>query len=101
MSTEVYNSAAALDTPFPDERLQPKPVKKRGTTAKPDARFDAYQRGKTADGWSADEGNEDEVEAPIRTILIKDATKTVITRNDSPDIIFSQSINAYRVITPA
>jgi len=39
---------------FPEDRLRPQPVKGRGTTAKPDARFDAYQREKTADGWSAD-----------------------------------------------
>ena len=85
MSTELNDSAPTLHSPFPNERLQPKPVKGRGTTDKPDARFDAYQREKMADGWSAVESNEDE-----------DATKTVITRNDSPDIMFSQSINAYR-----
>lgn len=84
------------DSPvFPDDRLQPKPVKGRGTTLQPGPRFDALAREKTTDGWEHAE-TEEEGETSYRTILIRDATKSIISHNNSPDIVFSQSINAYR-----
>ena len=33
---------------------------------------------------------------PLRTEVIADATRTIITRNNSPDISFDRSINPYR-----
>lgn len=33
---------------------------------------------------------------PLKTVLSKDQAKTVITRNDLPDVGFKQSINPYR-----
>lgn len=44
------------------------------------------------DGWRA----EDAAPPPIRTEVIHDATRTIIARNQSPDISFDQSINPYR-----
>ncbi|MBW7851522.1 MAG: PA0069 family radical SAM protein [Rhodospirillales bacterium] len=44
------------------------------------------------DGWAAD----DEPAPPLRTMVTADATRSVITRNDSPDVGFDRSINPYR-----
>jgi DNA repair photolyase len=43
-------------------------------------------------GWRAD----DDAPPPIKTEVIHDATRSIITRNKSPDISFEQSINPYR-----
>ncbi len=44
------------------------------------------------DGWHAD----DDAPPPLRTEVILDATRSIITRNQSPDISFDRSINPYR-----
>ena len=43
------------------------------------------------DGWDIDEEL-----PPLRTEVMADASRTVITRNQSPDISFDRSINPYR-----
>src|SRR5665213_1880372 len=44
------------------------------------------------DGWRA----EDATPPPLRTEVIRDATRTIIAHNKSPNISFDQSINPYR-----
>jgi DNA repair photolyase len=44
------------------------------------------------DGWAPD----DDAPPPLRTEVIIDSTRTIITRNQSPDISFDRSINPYR-----
>ncbi len=63
----------------------------RGADINPHPRFDAERREAFDDGWDI----EDEV-APLRTTVTQERAKTVITRNNSPDIGFDRSINAYR-----
>ncbi len=43
-------------------------------------------------GWRSD----DNAPPPLRTEVIHDATRTIISRNQSPDVSFDQSINPYR-----
>ena len=54
---------------------------------------------RTTDGWeteaSAAPAEDDEL-PPLRTTLTRDATRTIIARNNSPDIGFDRSINPYR-----
>ena len=63
------------------------------------SRFDSERRIRTTDGWeteaSADPTEDDEL-PPLRTTLTRDATRTIIARNTSPDIGFDRSINPYR-----
>jgi DNA repair photolyase len=66
-------------------------LKGRGTAQNPPARFERQSRDEFDDGW----GLEYE-QAPPRTTLIRDATRSIIARNDSPDIGFDRSINPYR-----
>jgi len=72
---------------FPDRAR-----KGRGATVNPDNRFAAHQREAWDDGWHRDEAG-----APVlNTTLAVDASRTVITYNQSPDVGFDRSINPYR-----
>jgi len=66
-------------------------VRGRGTGQNPAIRFDRESREAFDDGWDLEEDN-----PPPQTTLIRDASRTIIARNDSPDIGFDRSINPYR-----
>lgn len=71
--------------------------KGRGAVSNPDGRFEPARRVATDDGWTrAPLPGEEEELAPLATTLSVDASRTIIARNESPDIPFSQSINPYR-----
>ncbi len=63
----------------------------RGAISNLSGRFESYQREAFDDGWL-----EGEAPPPLRTTVSADHARTVISRNDSPDIAFDQSINPYR-----
>jgi DNA repair photolyase len=67
------------------------PLKGRGALSNPTGRFERRQREAVDDGWY-----QEEVPAFIPTSLEPDRARSVIARNDSPDIPFEQSINPYR-----
>lgn len=69
---------------------QPSSIKGRGTAQRIDARYNHHQRLAVDDGWFQ------EPENPPTTTVEIEHPKTIITRNQSPDIPFSQSINPYR-----
>jgi DNA repair photolyase len=79
---------------IPNDELPERPRKGRGAIANPASRFDAESRVALDDGWPAGEPDPDL--PPLRTTVMADATRTIIARNDSPDIPFDQSINPYR-----
>lgn len=63
----------------------------RGATANPTGRFEPAQREHFDDGWDP------EAEPPpLRTEIMVERARSIITRNDSPDIGFDRSINPYR-----
>jgi DNA repair photolyase len=68
------------------------PRKGRGAESNASGRFEIEQRVAFDDGW----GIADAAPAPVATRLAVDATRTIIARNDSPDIGFDRSINPYR-----
>ncbi len=63
----------------------------RGAVSNPAGRFERYREEAFDDGWG-----EPEEQPPPPTELIPDRTKTIIARNDSPDIPFDRSVNPYR-----
>lgn len=63
----------------------------RGAVSNPTARFEPLTRAFEDDGW----GSLDEVPS-LATQVQAERAKTIITRNDSPDISFDRSINPYR-----
>jgi DNA repair photolyase len=66
--------------------------KGRGAASNASGRFEGEERVAFDDGW----GTADLELPPVRTTLTVDATRTIIARNDSPDIGFDRSINPYR-----
>jgi DNA repair photolyase len=66
--------------------------KGRGAATNIDGRFEPYRHEAEDDGW----GGLDETASPVPTTVGVDSARTVISRNDSPDIPFDQSINPYR-----
>jgi DNA repair photolyase len=58
----------------------------------PEGRFATRQRQLEDDGW----GSLEEPLPPLETFVQPEAARSVISRNDSPDIPFRQSINPYR-----
>lgn len=67
------------------------PTKGRGTDSRVDGRYLAWQREAVDDGWQ-----QPEEERRVRTTVTAEHPRTIISRNDSPDIPFDQSINPYR-----
>lgn len=76
----------------------PTAIKGRGALSRPPGRFERKVSEAVDDGWSADAISIDDDDALPRlvTTLSPERAKSIITRNDSPDIPFDQSINPYR-----
>ena len=84
---------------YPDDAIAEPVHRGRGALSNETSRFDTEKRIRTTDGWeseaSAGPAEDDEL-PPLRTTLTRDATRTIIARNTSPDIGFDRSINPYR-----
>ena len=70
------------------------PAGRRGRGARTNAsgRYEVLTRQSVDDGWNHDVDSD----ADVRTLWRADAARSVITRNQSPDIHFDRSINPYR-----
>jgi DNA repair photolyase len=69
------------------------PIKGRGSLSNRNSRFEELQRVPFDDEWVANQS--DDQPRPATTVTAETA-KSIISRNDSPDIPFDQSINPYR-----
>ncbi len=69
------------------------PIKGRGSVSNKTSRFEQLQRVSFDDEWGGDDD-----QAPVKpaTTVSIETAKSIISRNDSPDIPFDQSINPYR-----
>jgi len=76
-------------------RASPPPRRGRGAVTSPPCRYDRLTAAAEDDGWGTLEA---ELAAPprLKTTLTRDATRSIIARNDSPDIGFDRSVNPYR-----
>jgi len=74
----------------PSPEIPPRPIKGRGAIGNVDHRFSSDTRQAEDDGWEQAEPS-----LP-QTRLLVDSAKSIISRNDSPDIGFDQSLNPYR-----
>ena len=63
----------------------------RGAHSNASGRYEPLSRVAFDDGWEKIEEL-----PPFKTTVTVDATRKIITRNDSPDIFFDRSINPYR-----
>lgn len=67
-------------------------VRGRGAVTNVSGRYEPLSHEAFDDGWTAEDGE------PVQrqTTLTPEAARVILTRNDSPDIGFDQSINPYR-----
>jgi DNA repair photolyase len=72
-------------------RVDPDRRRGRGATINPGGRYEPAERIDEDDGW----GSLGEL-PPFKTEISVEKPRTIITRNDSPDISFDRSINPYR-----
>jgi DNA repair photolyase len=72
--------------------LQPPPPHGRGAVSNASGRFESRVSEAADDGWSI----EDPAPPLLRTTVTPEKARTIITRNDSPDVGFDRSINPYR-----
>src|SRR6185437_8670657 len=64
----------------------------RGAQSNATARYESQVREAFDDGWTG----EDAPAAPLRTVIMPERARVLISRNDSPDVGFDRSINPYR-----
>jgi DNA repair photolyase len=76
------------------------PIKGRGATFNPGNRFRHDTREAVDDGWAPPVEEEfesdDQAPPPLKTTVTLQRSRTIIARNASPDIPFTQSINPYQ-----
>jgi len=80
---------------MPDNGRFPPPQKGhkgRGAVSNPDVRFESTTREAFDDGWAT----LTEDIPPLRTTLTREAAKSALNYNDSPDLTFDRSLNPYR-----
>jgi len=71
------------------------PLKGRGALSNADGRYERFTHEAADDGWNAPDPEAEEAPRP-KTVVMRDAAKSIIARNDSPDTGFDRSINPYR-----
>jgi DNA repair photolyase len=77
-----------------DQWIPPKPqaLKGRGAVSNITGRFEIQTSEKTDDGWY----QEEEAVSGIKTHVTEEIAKSILSRNQSPDLPFSVSLNPYR-----
>lgn len=84
----------AAQPPVDPQRLDvPARIKGRGAASNPEGRFESLATTREDDGWHRED---DEAAPRPATLVSEERARTIISRNDSPDIGFDQSINPYR-----
>ena len=68
----------------------------RGARSFVQGRFESVAREAFDDGWTPEEPIEDELRRSLKTQVTIERARSIVSRNDSPDVGFSQSINPYR-----
>jgi DNA repair photolyase len=81
--------------PFQQRMSGPVPLKGRGAVTNIQGRFEVNARERFDDGWTVP-GVKDEQPSALKTQVTDEIAKTILTRNNSPDIPFSVSLNPYR-----
>lgn len=80
--------------------LREGPIKGRGAASYVRGRFEKTQTVAEDDGWGSvhagDEAGTDWRPPPLPTQVTEERARSIISRNQSPDIPFSQSVNPYR-----
>ncbi|MDQ0465774.1 DNA repair photolyase [Caulobacter ginsengisoli] len=70
----------------------PVPARGRGARSNASGRFESHVNEGFDDGWTDDDAEP----VQLQTTVTPEKAKTIISKNDSPDVGFSRSINPYR-----
>jgi DNA repair photolyase len=89
-----FMTASPSSPASPPQAGATRPHKGRGAASNPEGRFESIRHQAEDDGWHSDLLDEDSPRP--RTEVTEEPARSVISRNDSPDIAFSQAINPYR-----
>jgi len=97
LDTEALTALAVAGEaePAPEARLPSLARRGRGATLNPAVRYDSQVISAFDDGWDT-LGAEFADMPPLATTLIRDATRSAIAWNSSPDIGFDRAVNPYR-----
>ncbi len=80
-----------------DISADPRRLRGRGALSNASGRYERHARVLMDDGWMPPPPSpEDWPEPSLRTEVLTDSSRTIITKNNSPDISFDQSINPYK-----
>jgi len=96
-TVDAYRSAAIV-TRASNSSGDPRPTrpvnvtKGQGAVDNPQGRFELRRREAFDDGWFTEQGEAQ----PLATTVTLERARSIITRNQSPDVPFEQSINPYR-----
>ena len=84
--------------PIPDDRRRATPLKGRGTATRLAHRFESTQRQTDLEHSAQTSQDDDEfaIEGVPFTSVVHEHARSILSRNDSPDIPFRWSINPYR-----
>ena len=74
------------------ENRRPEGARGRAAKSNRSGRFETRQREAFDDGW----GEDDDAPKQLTTTVMAENARTIIAKNDSPDIGFDRSINPYR-----
>ena len=96
MPEHDYRAREALYNEF---REHPGPavaqeLRGRGACGNPGSRFDKFHI--EMDPIEPADGDDEDERPPLKTQFFRDGTKTIIARNNSPDVGFETSVNPYR-----
>ncbi len=78
-----------------DARKAQVPIKGRGAASRVTGRYAATESIGTDDGWGSVYADLADTPRPA-TVVTEERARSVVSRNDSPDVGFSQSVNPYR-----
>lgn len=92
----IAEAAAAELPPDTESARMPSLARRgRGATTNPPVRFDAHAASPFDDGWDTLTAEFGDL-PPLPTTLIRDATRSAIAWNSSPDLGFDRAVNPYR-----
>nr|WP_321458549.1 PA0069 family radical SAM protein [uncultured Cohaesibacter sp.] len=90
----MHEADPFIEAPVDPDVHKGKRIRGRGVRRNRAGRFEPYQTESVDDGWPTPDC--DEQLPPLKTEVQEEKSRTIITRNDSPDIPFDRSINPYR-----
>ena len=104
MSLGITRSLADFRRDFIGSAIDPDRRRGRGAATNRSGRFEILKRERVDDGWgdldsmqgAGDGGKDGSKELGFKTEVTIEKAKSIISKNDSPDISFDRSVNPYR-----